>query len=68
MILARLLGRTLYVGRDRTDCPFIALARTALHTDCVCGPELRVTWQQWSSWGFFYGCSLSIGRLSIEYI
>lgn len=67
MILARLLGKTLYAGRDRFRRPFVAIAQTALHPDCVSGPELRATWandslfQVWC-WG------VSLGRVTVEYI
>jgi len=67
MILARLFGRTLYVGRDRMDCPFISLARTALHPDCVCGPELRMTWQD-QSYFQIWRWGTSFHRLTVEYI
>ena len=67
MILARFLGRTLYVGRDRFRQPFVAVARTALHPDCVSGPELRVTWAH-DSYFQVWRWGASLGRAMVEYI
>lgn len=67
MILGRLFGRTLYVGRDRFQCPFVALARTALHPDCVCAPEVRATWSH-DSYFQIWRWGASVGRLTVERI